>query len=137
MRDGIIISEPDEIASIDLVADEAMQVEVQHEAGTQDRYKLYVHYLGRTIIRICKLREEQFAIAGMRVVALVPDELVQARELLATIANDEVISKPTLKKVAELLGDPSLDPDAPDTSIENTDEPQTDAPQVPRGWDKV
>jgi hypothetical protein len=47
-----------EIETIDLVADETMQVEVQKELASPGTFKLYVHEGGRTIIRICKIKHE-------------------------------------------------------------------------------
>lgn len=45
--------------TLDLIADETIQVELQHETGFPNRFKLYVHREGRTIVRICKLKAEQ------------------------------------------------------------------------------
>ena len=46
---------------IDLAAtpDDHVEVEIQKELGFTDRYKLYVHVNGTTVLRICKLQENQ------------------------------------------------------------------------------
>lgn len=46
---------------IDLIAksDTNVQIEFQPELGFKDKFKLYVHVDGVTILRICKLTNEQ------------------------------------------------------------------------------
>ncbi len=46
---------------IDMMATPKMrvQVEVQRELGFKDKYKLYVHVDGKTVLRICKINKKQ------------------------------------------------------------------------------
>lgn len=53
---------------LDVIATEDVQIEVQEEAGNPGLFKLYMHYSGHTVVRICKLSAAQFTL---------PDELVQ------------------------------------------------------------
>lgn len=39
-----------------------VQVETQREAGNPGKFKLYVHFNGRTILRICKLSRSQISV---------------------------------------------------------------------------
>ena len=45
--------------SVDMGANDQTVVEIQNELGWPNRFKLYVHQGGRTIVRVCKLQEQQ------------------------------------------------------------------------------
>lgn len=47
---------------LDLCANnyECVEVEIQFEAGYNDRFKLYIHINGSTFVRVCKLTKENF-----------------------------------------------------------------------------
>lgn len=51
---------------LDLIADEDTQVEFQQETGFKDRFKLYIHVAGRTVVRVCKLKREQIETMHLR-----------------------------------------------------------------------
>ena len=47
------------IDQLDLIATDALTVEIQREVGFTGRYKLYIHLNGKTIVRVCKLTHNQ------------------------------------------------------------------------------
>ncbi len=55
----------DEIIDMSAKADTIVQVEIQREVGFADRFKLYVHVDGKTVLRICKLKDKQVELSNL------------------------------------------------------------------------
>jgi hypothetical protein len=53
--------------SIDIIATKLdnIGIDVQPELGFKNKYKLYVHLNGETVLRICKITKEQISIEGI------------------------------------------------------------------------
>lgn len=52
--------------TLDLIAKPGWIIEIQHEVGFRDKFKLYVHdEQGNTLVRVCKLEDEQFNIIDL------------------------------------------------------------------------
>lgn len=54
----------DDNSMIDESADDATQIQLTPETGVPGCFKLYIHYRGRTVVRICKIKAEQITVGG-------------------------------------------------------------------------
>jgi len=76
------------VDAIDLTAqpDMSVEVEVQHEAGLEGRYKLYVHVDGITVLRISKMTKAQLRVILPPVPTPSPDDQCRDPRCLHTRA---------------------------------------------------
>ena len=47
--------------------DDIIALEISPEIGQEDKYKLYLHVNGVTVVRICKLHKSQILLHGLTV----------------------------------------------------------------------
>lgn len=57
-------ADPSEAKMFDEAANEETQVQISPELGVPGSYKLYIHQSGRTVVRICKLKNTQIEVNG-------------------------------------------------------------------------
>lgn len=75
----VLVKDMVEVESIDLIATDTTQVEVQKELALAGLFKLYIHQDGKTIIRICKIRNTNIQWASNLPAPRPKDESPQAR----------------------------------------------------------